>query len=205
MIIPTFDLENSLLKAGHVSVAGMDEVGRGCLAGPLVAAIVVVSDEGQLIEGVRDSKKMTELQRVKLDPQIRETVDGFGIGEVTPSEVDGLGITSAVEMAMRRAYDELGDGNEPGMLLVDGGFVKTSWCEHKSVDNGDALHYSIAAASVIAKVFRDNLMRELAEKYPGYGFEKHVGYGTAVHMAALEELGPCEIHRRSFSPVSKMV
>ncbi len=200
MPYPTFSLEYSLLKQGKI-VAGMDEVGRGCLAGPVVAAVVVIDDESQFIPGVNDSKKLSAKRRSGYDEQLRQCVADYGIGESSNVEIDEIGITEAVELAMKRAYEGL--KKHPEVVLVDGDFINAPWCNNLAIKKGDALHYAISAASVIAKEYRDRLMRGLAVEYPDYGFERHVGYGTAKHRSAIEEHGACEIHRMSFAPLKE--
>lgn len=194
-----FSLEYSLLNNGCKSVAGMDEVGRGCLAGPVVAAIVVISGEDQYIPGVWDSKIMTKKRREGMYSQILDVADGHGIGKSSCREIDKMGIGWAAALAMRRAYESL--DFQPDMVLVDGKYVRTPNLRSLKIKKGDSKHFVISAASVVAKVYRDNLLCKLAEVYPEYGFHKHVGYGTREHIRAIEKFGPCHIHRRSFSPV----
>jgi len=203
MTFPDFSAEYSLFQNGHKYVAGMDEVGRGCLAGPVVAAIVVVSDETQYIPGVNDSKALSASMREKLNEKIIELVASFGIGEASCEEIDELGISPATRLAMERAYDCL--SVRPEVTLVDGKYVNMPFISGFRITRGDARRYVISAASIVAKVYRDSLMHELAKKYQGYGFERNVGYGTIEHRSAVERLGICEIHRRTFSPIKEMV
>ena len=185
---------------------GIDEVGRGCWAGPLVAAAVVL---GEPIEGLRDSKKLSKKHREILAEQIHRTACGVGIGWVTPAEVDLLGLTKAVQLAMLRAmkqmdcdYDEIIiDGNLNFFQNVTG--LKTD--NIQTLIRADAVIPAVSAASIVAKVARDNRMAELAVEYPGYGFESHVGYGTAAHTEALKVQGLCDLHRRSFKPIKAYV
>jgi ribonuclease HII len=187
-------------------IVGIDEVGRGCWAGPLVAAAVAL---GEPIEGLRDSKKLSSKRRNVLAAQIHATSLGVGIGWVTPEEVDTLGLTKAVQLAMLRAmklvdcdYDEIIiDGNMNFFQNVTG--LKTS--NIQTLVRADDLIPAVSAASIVAKVARDTRMTELAVEYPGYGFESHVGYGTAVHAAALKKLGVCDIHRKSYKPIMKLL
>jgi ribonuclease HII len=185
---------------------GIDEVGRGCWAGPLVAAAVVLSEP---IEGLRDSKKLTKKRRDKLAAIVHDTAAAVGIGWVTPAEVDSLGLTKAVKLAMLRAikqvdcdYDEIIiDGNINFFQNVTG--LKTD--NIKTLVRADDLIPAVSAASIIAKVARDNRMAELAAEYPGYGFELHVGYGTAAHLSALQKQGVCDIHRKSYKPIMRLL
>jgi ribonuclease HII len=192
--------ERELWTAGLVHVAGVDEVGVGPLAGPVVAAAVVLPPDIKL-NGVRDSKILTAAQRQALDARIRERAVAVGLGVVEVEEIDRLNIYQASLRAMASAVAALPVA--PQHLLVDGRSRRIPGCaiEQTQIVDGDRLVYSIAAASIVAKVHRDRLMRELDERYPGYGFARHVGYATAAHLKALGELGPCAIHRRSFAPV----
>lgn len=199
MINPTLDLEKELWEKGYLKVCGLDEVGRGPLAGPVVVGAVVIENEGQFLEGVRDSKTMIEKKRLFFYEKIKEVSSAFGIGIVESFEIDELGISEAIQKAMKMAVKDL----EMDYLITDGNIRKFGDCPMKVVQDGDALHYSISAASVLAKVTRDNIMKEYALEYPNYGFEKHVGYGTKLHMEALERIGPCKIHRKCFKPVAK--
>lgn len=199
----TFSLELALFENGHKRIAGMDEVGRGCLAGPVVAAIVIISSPDQYLAGVWDSKLMTHKARERIYDQLCESVDGYGFGLSEPSEIDDLGIASASSLAMQRAYGSL--KIRPDIVLIDGSKVQAPNLPRMKIQQGDRRHYVMSAASVIAKVYRDRLMRELAKKYTGYGFERHVGYGTKQHMSALKSLGVTDIHRKSFSPVKDVI
>lgn len=199
----TFSLEQSLLERGYSLIAGIDEAGRGCLAGPVVAAVVVVSNKDQYIPGVWDSKIMTLKRREDVYDELCETVEAFGIGSADAGEIDELGIGEAASLAMRRAYGRL--EVRPEIVFVDGARVKSPNFSGYKVKFGDSKHYVISAASVIAKVHRDRFMRNMAERYPGYGFERHVGYGTREHLAAIAENGATAIHRRSYSPIKKFL
>ncbi len=199
MIKPTLDLEKELWEKGYLKVCGLDEVGRGPLAGPVVVGAVVIENEDQFLDGVRDSKTMTEKKRLFFYEKIKEVSSAFGLGIVESFEIDELGISEAIQKAMKMAVKDL----EMDYLITDGNIRKFGECPMKVVQDGDALHYSISAASVLAKVTRDNIMKEYALEYPNYGFEKHVGYGTKLHMEALERIGPCKIHRKCFKPVAK--
>ena len=176
-------------------ICGVDEAGRGPLAGPVCAAAVILP-KGLVIPGLNDSKKLTDKRRRELFPVIQQEAVSFGIAFASQEEIDEINILQATFLAMRRAIDQLDP--KPQLALIDGNRETDFGVPCKTVIKGDSLSANIAAASVLAKVTRDNWMIEAAEKYPGYGFEIHKGYGTKAHYAALEKLGPCAIHRRTF-------
>lgn len=176
-------------------ICGVDEAGRGPLAGPVCAAAVILP-KGLVIPGLNDSKKLTDKRRRELFPIIQQEAVSFGIAFASQEEIDEINILQATFLAMRRAIDQLDP--KPDFALIDGNRETDFGVPCKTVIKGDSLSANIAAASVLAKVTRDNWMIEAAEKYPGYGFEIHKGYGTKAHYAALEKLGPCAIHRRTF-------
>ena len=176
-------------------ICGVDEAGRGPLAGPVCAAAVILP-KGLVIPGLNDSKKLTDKRRRELFPIIQQEAVSFGIAFASQEEIDEINILQATFLAMRRAIDQLEP--KPQFALIDGNRETDFGVPCKTVIKGDSLSANIAAASVLAKVTRDNWMIEAAEKYPGYGFEIHKGYGTKAHYAALEKLGPCAIHRRTF-------
>ena len=176
-------------------ICGVDEAGRGPLAGPVCAAAVILP-KGLVIPGLNDSKKLSDKRRRELFPIIRQEAVSFGIAFASQEEIDEINILQATFLAMRRAMEQLNP--QPEFALIDGNRETDFGVPCKTVIKGDSLSANIAAASVLAKVTRDNWMMEAAEKYPGYGFEIHKGYGTKAHYAALEKLGPCPIHRRSF-------
>lgn len=195
-------LERKLWSEGFVFVAGIDEAGRGPLAGPVVAAAVCFRRE-ERIPRVFDSKQVAEGDRLAMREAILATPGvRYAVIEVGPEKIDELNILRATDLAMREAASALG---EVDFLLVDGRPVPYLPKPSKSVVKGDAKSASIAAASILAKVYRDELMTGMAERYPGYGFELHKGYGTAMHLEALRRLGPCAIHRRSFGPVRDLI
>jgi ribonuclease HII len=178
-------------------VVGIDEVGRGCWAGPLVAGAVLLQSP---IAGLKDSKLLTKRARERLDAEIRVSATAFGLGWVTPIEIDAWGLTEAVRVAMRRAFEVITAPYE--RIVIDGNHnyfadVPRSEC----LIGADNLVPAVSAASIIAKVARDRYMAGCAVTFPGYSFERHVGYGTAAHRAALTLHGVCELHRRSFKPV----
>lgn len=178
-----------------IAVAGMDEVGRGPLAGPVVAAAVVLPPNC-LIEGVNDSKKLSKKKLALLNEEILKNAVAVGLGWVSEKVIDEINILQATKKAFALAYKDLGMNADP--VFIDAVKGLDIDARQFPIIHGDALCYSIAAASIVAKVARDSYMVEMAGKYPQYGFENNVGYGTAEHIAALKEFGPCEIHRRSF-------
>ena len=178
-----------------VLICGVDEAGRGPLAGAVCAAAVILP-KGLVIPGLNDSKKLSDKRRRELFPIIQQEAVSFGIAFASQEEIDEINILQATFLAMRRAMEQLNP--QPEFALIDGNRETDFGVPCKTVIKGDSLSANIAAASVLAKVTRDNWMMEAAEKYPGYGFEIHKGYGTKAHYAALEKLGPCPIHRRSF-------
>jgi ribonuclease HII len=181
--------------------AGVDEAGRGPLAGPVVAAAVIL-DRKRVPPGIDDSKKLGEEARESLYARITR-VAGWGVGIVEVEDIDRLNIYHATMLAMTRAVDAL--GIEPGMVLVDGNALPKWRYQARAIVSGDALSRSIAAASIIAKVTRDRMMRDYHLQHPGYGWHQNKGYGTAEHRAALIELGPTPLHRRSFAPVAQLM
>lgn len=189
-------------------IVGIDEVGRGCWAGPLVAGAVAL---GEPIEGLRDSKKLSKKQREKLAPLIHEQALAVGIGWVTPEELDASGITTAVKMAMERALAQLranySGGREKFHAVIIDGNINYLPEEPlaEAVVKADDIVPAVSAASIIAKVARDQYMEKMALKHPPYGFERHVGYGTAAHVAALAEHGVTPLHRLSFAPIRRLI
>ncbi len=197
-----FRLARELRAGGARCIAGVDEVGVGPLAGPVVAAAVVLNDEAEL-PGLDDSKRLTHEQRVELDLRIRAQARGVFVAEVWPEEIDRLNIYHAALQAMRRSV--LGLAEMPDHVLVDARTIPDLSVAQTPLIGGDGRDASIAAASIVAKVHRDALMRRLDQDYPGYGFAKHKGYPTGDHLAALRRVGPCEIHRRSYGPVRQQL
>lgn len=176
-------------------LCGMDEAGRGPLAGDVFAAAVILAPD-TVIEGINDSKKLTEKKREKLFDEIKEKALYWSIKTASVEEIEQLNILNCAMLAMKRAAESL--GVTPDMALADGNKTPQLSCPVQFVIKGDAKSQSIAAASILAKVARDRYMKEMALKYPQYSFEKHKGYGTKAHYQALDEYGPCEIHRMSF-------
>jgi ribonuclease HII len=197
-ILPQLTVEHNLWRQGLRLVAGVDEVGMGPLAGPVVAAAVIFPANAAEVfpQGVRDSKTLSAKAREQLDREIRQWAVGVGIGLVEVEEIDRINIYQAGLKAMRLALAQL--PQSPEQVLIDGRTLPDLPYSQTTFIKGDRDIYSIAAASIVAKVHRDGLMLLLHEKYPQYGFAKHMGYGTAAHRAALREFGPCPVHRRSF-------
>ncbi len=183
----------------------MDEVGRGALAGPVVAAAVILPFHLRACwtREVRDSKMLRQVQRESLEEEIVRAASGVGVGIVAPEFIDSQGIVQATRLAMQRAIENL--GVKAQFLLIDALKLPDVKICQKAIIKGDRDCFIIACASIIAKTYRDNLMKELARKYPGYYLERHKGYGTSLHLRCLEELGPSAIHRSSFAPVSRLI
>ena len=199
---PTLDYECVWKKNGHAVVAGVDEAGRGPLAGPVSAAAVILPD-GFTHDVLNDSKQLSEARRERIYEELIECVGlHWSVVLLDAEEVDRINILQATHSAMRTAIEKL--TLRPDVALIDGRPVPRFPVPQQALVKGDALSLSIAAASVIAKVTRDRFMLEAAREYPQYGFEKHKGYGTAAHLAALEKHGPCPLHRRSFAPVAQL-
>jgi ribonuclease HII len=192
--------EQVLWDQGVELVGGVDEVGMAPLAGPVIAAAVILP-RGTRIPGVNDSKQLTPEERAELAPRIRAAAVAVGIGRAEVHEIDSINIYHAGLLALRRAVLALLP--VPQHLLVDARTLKDLPCPQQAIIKGDAKSITIGAASIVAKVHRDSLMAELDRAHPGYGFAEHKGYPTPVHLAALESLGACAIHRRSFSPVAR--
>jgi len=189
--------ENELRKRGFNSICGIDEAGRGPLAGPVVVASVIMPAESN-IEGVNDSKKISEKKREKLYEQILDEAISYGVGIVGQDEIDEINILNATKKGLTMSLQEL--TVKPDLIIVDAlNHIDTIGIPYESIIKGDAKCYSISAASIIAKVTRDRIMREWDKVYPEYGFERHKGYGTSAHIEAIKEYGLCPIHRRSFT------
>ena len=193
--IDLWAIEDACKEEGYRLICGVDEAGRGPLAGPVCAAAVILPEHLE-IPGLNDSKKLSDKRRRELFPIIQESALAYGIGFASPEEIDEINILQATFLAMRRAISQL--HVTPDLALIDGNRETDFGVPCRTVIKGDSLSANIAAASVLAKVSRDDLMLNAAEEYPGYGFEIHKGYGTKAHYAALEEKGPCAIHRRTF-------
>jgi len=194
--------DRAALERGFRRVCGLDEAGRGPLAGPVVAAAVTFSRDVHII-GLADSKVLRPAARARLVPVIREAALGVGVGAASPGEIDRLNILRASLLAMARAVDSL--PFEPDFLLVDGIHTVPLPIPQQTLVRGDATSTAVAAASVLAKEHRDSLMRELGQIYPGYGFDQHKGYPTLTHLEALRRLGPTPVHRASFKGVRELL
>jgi ribonuclease HII len=200
---PTFIEEEKLWQQGFKLIAGIDEVGRGPLAGPVVAAAVILSPENNSswLTQIRDSKKLSAKKREFLSACIQEEAIAFSIGMVSHEQIDYLNILGATRLAMRTAMEQL--TTTPDALLIDAVKLPEIAIHQKSIIRGDSISRSIAAASIVAKVYRDALMAKYANLYPGYGFARNMGYGTKEHLESLREIGCCPIHRISFAPVRR--
>jgi ribonuclease HII len=198
----SWKLERLAVQAGALRVAGLDEVGRGPMFGPVVAAAVIL-DRNTRFRGLNDSKKLNEAKRVELDQQIRSKAIAWAIAAVDVETIDRINIRRASLLAMRLAVEQLTIA--PDYLLIDG-IDTIEWpCQQQSVIQGDGTSYSIAAASVLAKVYRDALIVELDKQYPGYGLASHKGYCSREHLDALAKLGPTPLHRKNWSPVAQQM
>lgn len=193
--------EQQLYDENITLIGGVDEVGRGPLAGPVVAACVIL-DPSQPILGLNDSKQLSTTRRKRLVDTINERALAVTIGQATPEEIDRLNIYQATKLAMERAVAELNHPVEH--LLIDAMTIAVD-IPQQSIIKGDTHSNSIAAASIIAKEYRDQLMIELSQQYPAYDFDSNMGYGTSAHLAALRNVGICPIHRRSFEPIKSMI
>jgi ribonuclease HII len=191
--------EDEAFRHGHRMIAGVDEVGRGALAGPVVAAAVILNLAVPLPEGLDDSKKLTASQREHIAGELKATALGYSVGLVTSEEIDRTNILIATRRAMCAAINELNPRAD--FLLIDALQLREIELPQRAIIHGDSISASIAAASIIAKTYRDALMRDYESAYPQYGFASHVGYGTNAHLAALRTHGACPIHRRSFRGV----
>jgi ribonuclease HII len=199
---PTFAEERLLIAKGITLIAGLDEAGCGCWAGPVFAAACILPLDSR-IGLVRDSKTLSLAQREEVEARIKEEATAWAVGTASAAEVDALNIRRAAALAMKRAVDAL--PTVPQFLLIDAFKIPEIDLPQKNIIRGDSKVKSIAAASVLAKVARDRHLHELDEKYPGYGFANHKGYGTKEHQAALAKLGPCAEHRMSYAPIKALL
>jgi len=194
-----FGFEDQARSDGYRFIAGLDEVGRGCLAGPVVAAACILDPERAVPDGLNDSKKLTALQRERIAEELRKSAVAFAVGVVDADEIDVINILEATRKAMSLAIAALPSAAD--FLLIDALQLRDVRTPQKAIIKGDAISYSIAAASVIAKTYRDDLMRHYDVDYPQYGFAGHKGYGAASHLLALRCHGPCPLHRKTFRGV----
>lgn len=192
-----YSIQKNLNQRGYHFIAGVDEAGRGPLAGPVVAAAVIFP-EGFRHSEINDSKQLTEVNRERLFIEIKNTAVSYAVGIVGWKDIDKIGILNASKLAMRRAILKLDP--RPDFILTDAVPVNVMEIPQQALVKGDARCVSIAAASIIAKVSRDRLMHKYHKKFPEYGFDQHMGYGTKVHLKAIQKYGPCQIHRLSFKP-----
>lgn len=198
MIFSTLDIEKKLWNSGYSMVCGIDEVGRGSFAGPVCVGAVIFPKRCELLNGVADSKLLKPRQREKLAEQIKERAISWSVAEVGVASINKVGIGKATQIAFRKAIKLL--DKKPDFVLVDAFYINHfNRKNQKAVRDGDTVCASISAASIIAKVYRDKLMRKLSKKYPHYGFAKHKGYGTKKHQQALKKYGLSRIHRTSFN------
>lgn len=195
----SLDFEHQAQAEGYKFIAGVDEVGRGCLAGAVVAAAVILDLSKPIPIGLNDSKKISAKNRIRLDEEIRANAICFAVGQIEADEIDRINILQATKKAMISAIGQLNPAAD--FLLIDALQLKELNQPQKAIIHGDAISASIAAASIIAKTYRDNLMAQLDQIYPEYGFAKHVGYGTKAHFEALKLYGACDLHRKSFRGV----
>jgi len=198
--ISLFEFDKNFYNKGLSFVSGVDEAGRGPLAGPVVASAVILPKD-IFIEGVNDSKKLTEKKRNVLFEEIKQKAFSYGIGIVDNKTIDEINILQATFLAMRKAIEQL--LVKPNLVLVDGNHtIPNIMFNQQAIVSGDAKSAAIACASILAKVTRDNMMYEYAKQYPQYGFDKHKGYGTKTHLEAITKFGPCPIHRMTFAPLN---
>ena len=201
---PTLDRELQLIQSGHALVAGIDEAGRGAWAGPVVAAAVILDPaEVSHLDGVNDSKQLSPRQRGRLYQIIIDHCVTYGVGQGSVEEIDTIGILPATRLAMTRAVEALSP--PPDALIIDAVRLPQVNQPQAVFNFADAISLSVAAASILAKVTRDRLMIELDAQYPAYQFARHKGYGTQIHRAALQSVGPCQIHRTSFRPIRALL
>lgn len=196
-----FDFEHQAIADGFAFIAGVDEVGRGCLAGPVVAGACILDTTKPVPEGLNDSKRLTEKQRDEIAAQLKETAVAYAVGIVEAEEIDRINILEATKLAMIKAIETLSPAADH--ILIDALQLKHFRIPQKAIIKGDSISYSIAAASVIAKTYRDSLMVEYDAVYPQYGFAGHKGYGAASHRQAIKDHGPCPLHRMTFRGVAR--
>ncbi len=200
---PTLEMEQSLWKQGLLRVAGVDEAGLGCLAGPIVAAAVLLPFQGEMLKGVRDSKLLSTSQRSRLFEPIRASAIAVGVGIATVQEIEQINVLRASHRAMQRALNRIAPYDH---ALIDGRPIQQiNLGSHTAMIDGDATCYAIACASIIAKVRRDRFMQRLAMRYPGYGWERNAGYGTNQHLEAIGSLGITPHHRKTYAPVQRVI
>jgi ribonuclease HII len=195
------DFEERLLKQGYDCVIGIDEVGRGCWAGPVYVGGFVYNSKVAFLPTVNDSKKITKKRRESLYEEL--ICNKYAVASASVEEIDSLNIVQATHLAIQRVVNTLSISN--AYVIIDGYFKEPFDFKYKCINKGDEIHYSIAAASILAKVSRDRMMIELSEEYPEYGFDAHVGYGTKKHREALTQFGVCTLHRKSYKPIKDLI
>lgn len=207
MKTPSAKIENNLIKQGYKYIAGLDEAGRGAWAGPIVAAAVVMPTEERIlrIRGIRDSKLLNQRKRAALFDHIISFCLAWSVGIVSESEIDSIGIAAANALALERAFLKICIDVKPDYLLIDYFKLDSIKLPQENIVKGDQKVYSIAAASIIAKVVRDSILRSEARHYPKYGFDNHKGYGTRAHFRMIKKYGPQDIHRKTFEPIKSLV
>ncbi len=197
MVFADFSVETPLWSQGMNLICGIDEVGRGCFAGPVVAGAVIFPNGAKLIEGIADSKLLTPKKRVELAKRIKDKASAWAIGEISVPDINQFGIGNATQMAFSKAVENLGKAAD--YFLIDAFYVKTlDKLKQQPIPGGDRISASIAAASIVAKVYRDELMQKLHLDFPDYGFDKHKGYGTSFHRQMIKKFGLSTLHRKSF-------
>lgn len=198
MVVPTLKIEKKLWNSGYVKVCGIDEVGRGSFAGPVCVGAVIFPNDGSVPDGVMDSKLLKPRQRERLTKEIKKSALAWAVAEVSVPIINNVGIGKATQMAFRKSIKLL--PKKPDFILIDAFYISHfNRKRQKAIKDGDKICASIAAASIIAKVYRDKLMKKLHFKYPQYGLGKHKGYGTKRHQEAIKKFGLSRIHRRSFN------
>lgn len=197
MTFADFSLETPLWSQGYNLICGIDEVGRGCFAGPVVAGAVIFPPNSSLINGIADSKLLKPSKREDLAKEIKDKAEAWAVGEISVEDINKFGIGQATQMAFSKAVENLKKAAD--FFLIDAFYVKTlDKLKQKPVPGGDRISASIAAASIIAKVYRDDLMQKLHMNFPDYGFDKHKGYGTSFHREMIKKFGLSDLHRKSF-------
>ena len=197
MVFANFSVEQTLWSQGLQMICGIDEVGRGCFAGPVVAGAVIFPQGAKLIDGIADSKLLTPKKRQELAKRIKDMASAWAVGEISVPDINKFGIGQATQMAFTKAVENLQKAAD--YFLIDAFYVKTlDKLKQKPIPGGDRISASIAAASIIAKVYRDELMQKLAFDFPDYGFDKHKGYGTNFHRQMIKKFGLSDLHRKSF-------
>ena len=201
-------LEKSLWKRGYISVVGLDEAGRGPWAGPVSAGGVMITPKTKILDRVQDSKKMSEKIREEVYSELKDSLEYYSVALISAEQIDNFGINSSVKFAMEgviRNIEEILNKSIEYLIIDGSNCLDVFDYPSKKINSGDLKHYSISAASILAKVDRDSIMKKFAKKYPEYGFERHKGYGTKFHREMIIKHGPCLIHRLSYKPIAKII